>query len=79
MSKSAVIGASQIAGPWIPSSSCCVWAAKGGATLPGRADVCLVPEKARRLVVRRERIAACCNVLLAIAMIHIWGQRLIVR
>jgi hypothetical protein len=25
------------------------------------------------------RIAVCCNVLLAIAMIHIWGQRLIVR
>lgn len=35
-------------------------------------------KKYRRLVVRWERIAACFNAFLAIAMIHIWGQRLIV-
>jgi IS5 family transposase len=31
----------------------------------------------RRLVVRWERIAACFNAFLAIAVIHMWGQRLI--
>ena len=35
-------------------------------------------KKYRRLVVRWERIAACFNAFLTIAMIHIWGQRLIV-
>jgi hypothetical protein len=35
-------------------------------------------KKYRRLVVRWERIAACCNAFLAIAVIHIWSQRLIV-
>jgi transposase len=35
-------------------------------------------KKYRRLVVRWERIAACFNAFLAMAMIHIWGQRLIV-
>ena len=35
-------------------------------------------KKYRRLVVRWERIAACFNAFLAIAVIHIWSQRLIV-
>jgi transposase len=35
-------------------------------------------KKYRRLVVRWERIAACFNAFLTIAMIHLWGQRLIV-
>jgi hypothetical protein len=34
--------------------------------------------KYRRLVVRWERLAACCNAFLAIAMIHMWVHRLIV-
>jgi IS5 family transposase len=34
--------------------------------------------KYRRLVVRWERLAACFNAFLAIAMIHIWIHRLIV-
>jgi IS5 family transposase len=34
--------------------------------------------KYRRLVVRWERLAACFNAFLAIAMIHIWVHRLIV-
>jgi IS5 family transposase len=34
--------------------------------------------KYRRLVVRWERLAACFNAVLAIAMIHIWIHRLIV-
>jgi hypothetical protein len=34
--------------------------------------------KYRRLVVRWERLAACFNAFLAIAMLHIWAQRLIV-
>jgi hypothetical protein len=34
--------------------------------------------KYRRLVVRWERIAACFNAFLAIAVIHMWIQRLIV-
>jgi IS5 family transposase len=34
--------------------------------------------KYRRLVVRWERLAACFNALLAMAMIHIWVHRLIV-
>jgi transposase len=34
--------------------------------------------KYRRLVVRWERLAACVNAFLAIAMIHIWVHRLIV-
>ncbi len=34
--------------------------------------------KDRRLVVRWERLAACFNAFLAIAMIHIWVHRLIV-
>lgn len=35
-------------------------------------------KKYRRLVVRWERLAACFTAFLAIAMIHIWIQRLIV-
>jgi transposase len=35
-------------------------------------------KKYRRLVVRWERLAGCFNAFLAIAMIHIWIQRLIV-
>ena len=35
-------------------------------------------KKYRRLVVRWERIAGCFNAFLAIAMIHIWSQKLIV-
>src|ERR671939_2198676 len=35
-------------------------------------------KKYRRLVVRWERLAVCFNAFLAIAMIHIWIQRLIV-
>jgi hypothetical protein len=35
--------------------------------------------KYRRLVVRWERLAACFNAFLAIAMIHLWVHRLIVR
>jgi hypothetical protein len=35
-------------------------------------------KKYRRLAVRWERLAACFNAFLAIAIIHIWIQRLIV-
>jgi hypothetical protein len=35
-------------------------------------------KKYRRLVVRWERMAACCEAFLAVATIHIWIQRLIV-
>jgi IS5 family transposase len=37
-----------------------------------------VQRKYRRLVVRWERLAACFNAFLAIALIHIWIHRLIV-
>jgi hypothetical protein len=36
------------------------------------------PKKYRRLVVRWERLAACFAAFLAVAMIHLWLQRLIV-
>jgi hypothetical protein len=36
-----------------------------------------IQRKYRRLVVRWERLAVCCNAFLAIAVIHIWIQRLL--
>jgi hypothetical protein len=85
MPKTSVIASAHVVSdPQIPKR---VWKPKKACGRPIKKDVpryqiertfAWFQRKYRRLVVRWERLAACFNAFLVIAVIHMWVHRLIV-